>query len=359
MKKFLVVLIAISLVFSLCACGKKSSSRKNKKDPVGTPLTAEDEEKIQEVVGDIDYVLESMPDLSDLTGMAMMTATTGDVQELRSMQLALSSATSDETEASKSVTFSFDLETYMNMGMMVTDLDCEGFFKITEDALYAEYTSVFMVLEMNVYASGTESYKMTTAINMPFKLYIDAEDVYIYYNDFAISIDSPDITETIYSSEFNFTNRWIDLNEGYVIPDLAEYFEQMFQSTADGLRSSLETLKGFFESNVADKLSNVDGVYTLNKDLVDDYFNAYNSTGGDVSMPSSMGDINGTVKIDVTNPDKTVIVEEINMEMELGEEFEELLGSSSYEMTLTNKYSFYDINNTTIEKPTDVGGWGF
>ena len=68
MKKFLVTLLAIGMAFSCCACGGGKNNDDGDQKPVGIPLTAEDEQKVDEVVERVDYVLEVMPDLDDLMG---------------------------------------------------------------------------------------------------------------------------------------------------------------------------------------------------------------------------------------------------------------------------------------------------
>ncbi len=75
---------------------------------------------------------------------------------------------------------------------------------------------------------------------------------------------------------------------------------------------------------------------------------------------TSMYNITGEVKFDVRNSEKTILSEKINAEMDLsglGSEMAELLGDASFKMSISDTFSFYDINKTTIEKPTDVGGW--
>ncbi len=278
MKKFLVTLLAIGMAFSCCACGGGKNNDDGDKEPVGKPLTAEDEQKVEEVVEQVDYVLEAMPELDDLMGATVEAAAAGDVGGLRSIQRALAQANyivDAEEKEEKSVTFSFDIELDVKTAGVQEVVDFAGFFKITEDALYAEYTDVAMDMVMDM-SYGEESISMSTSINMPFKLYIDAEEVYIYYGAFDVTVVSPEYSGKISADDFGFTGRWIDLNVGYVSDDLADYFEQMFQATADGMRSSLETMKEFFDSNVANKMTNVDGVYTLNADMIDEYYNAYN-----------------------------------------------------------------------------------
>lgn len=375
MKKFLVTLLAIGMAFSCCACGGGKNNDDGDTEPVGTPLTAEDEQKVEEVVEQVDYVLEAMPELEDLPGATVKAAAAGDVGGLRSIQRALAQADyyiedsedkeDTEEKEEKNVTFSFDIEMDVNMTGLQEVVDFEGFFKITEDALYAEYTDVKMDMTMNM-AVDEQALNMSTSINMPFKLYIDAEEVYIYYGAFDVTLVSPEYSGKISAEDLGFTGRWIDLNVGYVSNDLAEYFEQMFQATADGMRSSLETMKEFFDSNVAGKMTSIDGVYTLNADMIDEYYNAYNSASQDAMEPeipgmTSMYKVTGEVKFDVRSSEKTILSEKINAEMDLsglGSEITELLGDSSYKMSISDTFSFYDINKTTIEKPTNVGGWG-
>ena len=351
MKKFLVTCMALCSAFCFSSCfggGDDSSS-----EVLGIPLTVEDEQKIEVVVDQIDYVLEAMPDLDDLMGATATAVATGDVDTLRSMQKTFVSAA--KTDENKSVTFSFDIDVDMDMGAIEEDMKMSGFFKITDDALYAEYTKSQMCIEMS---------NITMTTNMPFKLYIDAEEVYLYYEAYTITMVQDGKVDTISSEGSNFVGRWIDLDDGYVSNDLAASFEQLYQSIADGMRASLKTMKSFFDENVADKMSNVDGVYTVKADWIDDYYRAYAAESGDTMQgvdTSSGYTITGDVKIDVSNPAKTVLTEKVSVEMEdlseLAPELAELLGNLSYKADIVDSYAFYDINATTIEKPTDVGPW--
>ena len=357
MKKFFVTCMAMCTAFCFCACGGKGGDSSSV--VLGEPLTAEDEQKIEVVVGQIDYVLDAMPDLDDLMGSMVNAVATGDLDTLRSMQNAL--APMAEAEEDKSVTFSFGLDLNMDISGVKEDMIMAGFFKITEEAVYAEYTDVAISTKMSMNFNG-ESMNLSTLISMPFKLYIDAEEVYLYYDAFDVTVMSNGETDTISLGETEYTGRWIDLNDGYFSAELAEYFEQTYQSIAGGMRSSLKTMKSFFEDEVASKMTNVDGVYTLKADLMDEYYRAYASEAGDSMqiVDASLYNITGDITIDVSNPAKTAVKEKVSVEMNLAglsPELADLLGAASYTVNMVNGYSFYDINTTTIEKPTEVGPW--